>query len=437
MSELPSGTFGVVLPYQLKTNKNNEKNNHVTKIFFDKYKYDELIRKQALINEIFKGDPNYKTYPYKKTPLLFSNILKIHGQTINESGIIRNRSGAVVDNSNYKKVLNLYSKAHKNNSDENNSDENKAHENTMYAIHMPYLGVDFEHIKDIIDQLRAIPVHDMLVNVRELLGKTSLLWNDDRRYIHGDIRSSNMMIRPTTGKMTLIDFDWLDTVNEFVKEYPFKPMFPHIPPELIVIFVIKNKKSLKGESFSIDNLKLTEDEMEKMESLIKNKPYRTLTDNCSAYSFKIFTYLGVLYDKEDAFKEAVNNAIDDSFDDSFDVWKTSSPMGTFDGYGVGQNLLELFHLVYPRSVTRNRLEQDATPDMKAIDEMVHDVLMPLCALRLHDRQHVGELLVVADAIIAKLEHERKVHNVSNQRNKRNGGTRNKRKRSKRTRKQRK
>jgi len=451
MSELASGTYGVVLPYRLKTNENTneEYKNHITKIFFHEKDYDEIKKKQPLINKIFQSDPNYRTYPYKKDPLLFANILKTHDQTVNKFGTIRNKSDTIVRNSNYEKVSKVYKKA-------------RGLESSLGiimpdawidAVHMPHLGVDFEHIKDIIEPLRAIPVYNMLVNVRELLGKVSLLWDEnrndgiDKRYIHGDIRPPNMMIRPTTGKMTLIDFDWLEPVNKFVRTYPFRPMYPHIPPELIVMpNVIESKFTNRGHAVAIHLLRLTTKETDEMKLSIKKEPYLvqdtsfTLTELGSAYGFHIFTYLGMLYDNEEAFKKAVEEAINGSFDDWAELARNGvvSSLRTFDGYGVAHNLLELFHLVYPGSVTNEPFQQDATPEEQAIHAMVHDVLMPLCALRLRDRKPVKELLPIADAIIAKLERKEKANNKknSNQNNRKNGGTRNK-KRSKRTRKQKK
>lgn len=118
---------------------------------------------------------------------------------------------------------------------------------------------------------------------------------------------------------------------------------------------------------------------------------------------------------------------------------------TLDGYGIGQNLLELCHQLYPGSLTYAADPSMTLHEKSALNTMIHYVLKPLCMFSLHERKHVREVLGIASEIIASFQqapanekpaHEKPANNAvekpANQENKQ-GGTRRPKKGTKRTR----
>jgi len=75
---------------------------------------------------------------------------------------------------------------------------------------------------------------------------------------------------------------------------------------------------------------------------------------------------------------------------------------TLDGYGIGQNLLELFHQLYPGSITYDREPSSIHPSERAIYQMINKVLKPMCALSLRNLIHVSDALKETSKIIAEL-----------------------------------
>jgi len=385
---IPYGAYGLILPPQSIQGIDPK---HVTKVFHKKEEYDKFIKKMDRIGEIFQGDPSYLVYPFDRVYTL-RNVPNQYKHTV---------SYRIERNANRNKKV-------------------EPLEQPLYAVHMPHLGVDLTHVKEILGHLRAIPVPIMLTNMYELLKKVEMLWNHG--YVHGDVRPPNIMIQPETGKLTLIDFDWLMEVREFAKDY--RPVteskrlsgahgppteiitHPHIPPEFLLSDMSQH---LEETNFSADRTKIG-----------TSRTTRIITDYCT-HMRERFTYLNAYYQLAPLIS-TVKKGIEASITYANDIVKEGrfpimESYRTLDGYGIGQNLLELCHQLYPGSLTYAADPSMTLYEKSALNTMIHYVLKPLCMFSLHERKHVREVLGIASDIVASVQqeaaHEKPTNNAAN------------------------
>jgi hypothetical protein len=107
---------------------------------------------------------------------------------------------------------------------------NIQNENTVYPLKMENLGISFNNLNDThIDAIAAIPIKTILEQYKKLADTVrEIIINE---FIHGDIRETNVVINLSTGKITIIDFDWFLKMNKFIVNY--QSQFYAHPPELI------------------------------------------------------------------------------------------------------------------------------------------------------------------------------------------------------------
>jgi serine/threonine protein kinase len=391
---VPYGAYGLILPPQSIQGIDPT---HVTKVFHTKEKYDNFLEKMGMIREIFQGDPSYLVYPFDRDPTL-SNVPNQYKHTVSY-WIDRNMT------------------RHKKN------EKVEPLQQPIYAVHMPHLGVDLTHVKEILRHLLAIPAPIMLTNMYKLLEKVEMLWNHG--YVHGDVRPPNIMIQPETGKLTLIDFDFLMEVREFAKVY--RPVMEktersmmgngktkkvliaqlHIPPELLLSDISQSGMSQDQNTSSVDlsykrfgfNTKTSFANKD-----THSKTHRTINNYCKQFR-QIFTHM------DPNLHRLCESKLQTAMEDSITYWNELLKEGrspimesyrTLDGYGIGQNLLELFHQLYPGSITYDREPSSIYPSQRAIYQMINKVLKPMCALSLRNRMHVSDALKETSKIIAEL-----------------------------------
>lgn len=86
---------------------------------------------------------------------------------------------------------------------------------SIHAVHMPNLGVSFADITDVhVAAITALPLRTLMNGFKNLLNTVRTLYS--RGLVHRDIKPQNIMVEPTTGKMTIIDFDILKPVRYLV-----------------------------------------------------------------------------------------------------------------------------------------------------------------------------------------------------------------------------
>lgn len=107
----------------------------------------------------------------------------------------------------------------------------------LYAVRQADLGIDiYDFVRlpsssERIAQLRRLPIVEFLKQVRKLFQQVQGLIA--KKYIHGDIRETNVLINPETGNLTIIDFDWLYPADIFFKKYPVGTFYANPPESLL------------------------------------------------------------------------------------------------------------------------------------------------------------------------------------------------------------
>jgi len=150
---------------------------------------------------------------------------------------------------------------------------NKNANELIYPIAFPHLGLSFV---DIVEQEReARPGLDYYL-CYEILDCMKIIQTVvNNKYIHGDIRETNVMLQLESLEMTIIDFDWLYPWNIYYKrmyenQKPTRLFYPH-PPECLFVTEIWKliqevilqdetsvKKRLKDFWYNIQKLRVVE-----------------------------------------------------------------------------------------------------------------------------------------------------------------------------------
>ena len=143
----------------------------------------------------------------------------------------------------------------------------------LFPLRMPYLGTSFSDIVKKPETRRRFLQLPFNVIFSEMVRLMKVVKSvKDAGYIHGDIRETNILCNLDTGAMTIIDFDWLMSAEEYLRKYP--RFFYSQPPE---IYILKNAitelesivfKKLP-ENTDISNTYI-ENELNQLEKNIKN-----------------------------------------------------------------------------------------------------------------------------------------------------------------------
>lgn len=195
---LGAGGFGAVfspaLPNENGTGTLREYPGNVTKLFFKKDAFNSVQRTLTNLPRLLGYNDGHRAVPYRKSYRI-SNLPAPIRRTLRSSSI-------------------------------KNTDP-------LYLLRMPHLGVDLSKINDptILTSLRSLPLGVLLTQFKKLFRQIARIAS--RNYSHCDVRSLNIMIQPTTGVMTLVDFDWLKPVEELYRTYSFG--YYSNPPESLFI----------------------------------------------------------------------------------------------------------------------------------------------------------------------------------------------------------
>lgn len=103
----------------------------------------------------------------------------------------------------------------------------------LYLAHAPHLGLsvyDALYDKKVVPHMRTMPVGQFLSEVAQLFHKTEMLYYAGK--IHGDIRMANIMYHPEKHFFTLIDYDLLMDMDDFIYRYPQFGYYNN-PPECL------------------------------------------------------------------------------------------------------------------------------------------------------------------------------------------------------------
>lgn len=221
----------------------------------------------------------------------------------------------------------------------------------LHLVRMPHLGIDLGYIMQIYKEIRKVPIGTILEQFQKLFHQTASL--AAHKYIHGDIRTLNVMIQPKTGVMTIIDFDWLLPYREFVERFKFG--FYNNPPEYTLFDV----------DFSHVNPDVTVTQLYRMISTDPNtinKIYKYIDDHIQGFP----NVYGSVPSNN------VVNSVWHGIVDAVKYYNTrdltlgrSAALQTFDNFALAVTLLDFMRPVYVAAVVAT----DASTDEEIKEDM--------------------------------------------------------------------
>jgi serine/threonine protein kinase len=209
------GSYGIVinpaLPNKNNTGKNIKYPKNVTKIYKNKQFYNKTL---ITTNNIKSKIPelHINAIPYKKKYTL------------------KNLPNSL------KRRVNKYLSSVPDNAE-------------LYMLRSPNLGIaisDISRKSDYYRQVRNTSYKDICLEMYKCMNIVKAIHSAG--YIHGDIRETNVLFNLDTKIMTIIDFDWLKTFDNFLMEYPV--FFYSHPPECLCVW----GREIQNKFYWIDNL---------------------------------------------------------------------------------------------------------------------------------------------------------------------------------------
>ena len=380
---LGAGGFGMVFsPALTNTNENvRPKKGKVTKVFYRRSDLADVLETEKLLSRIMGPDPGHRISPYK-TQKRGRNLTKkqrnVLGTHVNSDASV-NSAG----NTRTKTVKGRYRKGRR-----------------IHVVRMPYLGVDLTKISKVYKDLRKIPVWIIFGQIVKMLTQVNNI--EKNKYVHGDIRSTNIMVEPSTGTFTIIDFDWFKPATEFIDEYSFG--FYNNPPEFLLYSSLEDiAEELKTRASVKDITDHMPREARYIEGMNIDFKYLTSAKHILGQANRDnITYL--------AANGMLNNA------------GFLRQLSQFDAFGLAHSLIELFSVMYPTSINpaisepsikgalSTRITNGDAPYTDAelgacthaIVSLVRNVLMPLGDFKIENRISINEGLERAKAIEAEL-----------------------------------
>ncbi len=212
----------------------------------------------------------------------------------------------------------------------------------IYVSRLPYLGVSVMDAKYHISRLQAIPFSKIVQQIQKLFNQIESL--QKAKYIHGDIRQNNVMIDPETGDLTIIDFDYLYPVDEFMSIYPMG--FYSNPPEASVMKEMRNEVDATTDiPREIDTYYM---------NIVGDPERRSLINDYIQYytQLDISAKMGILQTKDlkPVFRDALlfyQETYKDKLDKPRPDLANELLAKTFDSYGLGFTLYQLLNYIYP------------------------------------------------------------------------------------------
>lgn len=210
---LGKGNFGLIISPAFSNGNVQINTNTVSKIFKDKKDMDKIL---TFINDVLSKIPLIDTgiTPYKKTYTVANA----------NRNIIKNGTRNV-------KIKNILQILKRGNTQSNRIKNSSV----IYQIRMPNFGYsifDIDTNPKIRKQIVTIDYKKISMEILKLLCTVKQIYR--MGFIHGDITEKNIMCNINTNKLTLIDFDLFNTIDnfpnaEFLQSYS-------LPPECRVIF---------------------------------------------------------------------------------------------------------------------------------------------------------------------------------------------------------
>jgi len=222
--------------------------------------------------------------------------------------------------------------------------------NNVYLARMPNLGHSCRDIFKNPELYRKYRELGTEVYCREILKLFKIVKDiKDARYVHADIRETNVMCNINTGILTIIDFDWFRGFNSYYEEYP--TWFYSHPPEEFLLFD-------KGQRLFIINDfdKYIKDYKDKLDGYMKvgglndiikrGSPKNLVDERHIKYDDFVENYtksMKLLFDEMHSGKGSAGKSAAERMKIYNDFKRIS--FNTIDSYGLAISLYSLFYKV--------------------------------------------------------------------------------------------
>jgi serine/threonine protein kinase len=185
---------------------------------------DRIVEYPQNVSKIFRGQPDVQDLERFRTEMIAG--LALQGIRLPE-GILRRYS--------MYPYRYRYSKNNMNASRTLRNIRNKPEHPSI--LRLPYLGESFYDIvtkERVKQQASTINYRILCEQILDCMVIVQAIKN--RKYVHGDLRETNVMLHPGTGEMTIIDFDWFRTFQDYGDiQHGFPHYMYYLPPECIFI----------------------------------------------------------------------------------------------------------------------------------------------------------------------------------------------------------
>lgn len=296
-SVLGKGAYGAVFSPPLNNQENagpvhHSSNAWVSKIFYEKKNMNKAIQEANRVSAIMDNTSSYRIYPHTAR----------RARNLNRT--LRNN------------VLN-----------------HAMNNNEVHAVRMPRLGVsifDIDNNRIHLTRFRDTDFGVILTQLRKCMAQLARL--QEQRYIHGDVRETNIMFHPQTGAITIIDFDWLYPYEQFLEEYANAFGFYSNPPEVLLPFASERKRARESEENWMENASeaWARQSYERFEYLYRNGLNLSQSDAILMVTEPIPDNLAALH-RAGAGPDAL----------------LSVSFPSFDSFGFARAIANLFTLAYP------------------------------------------------------------------------------------------
>jgi serine/threonine protein kinase len=270
----------------------------------------------------------------------------------------------------------------------------------LYPLRMPDLGYDIHHIHDHYKEYRTIPVSIVLNQLLKLFKQVQTL--QQKGYIHGDIRETNIMANPKTGVLTLIDFGWLYPKEEFFKHYGDGLGFYNNPPESLLfkdLHIILKARNPEHIIFQIFSTKRHSKFIEYIHQQNKFMFRRLTTEPIDINSLTKSSMDNILYLVSKLHEQTLPITIE-----TMEMIFLETEATYFDSFGLGFSMLEFFYYVYfvafKDPFTHEAInmfktkytkggnvysEKESKLAVEILNGIINYVLMPMISLKIQDR----------------------------------------------------
>lgn len=282
-------------------------------------------------------------------------------------------------------------------------------DNNLHLVRMPDLGKDVKNIDKIRFLLRSLPFDIILGQFQKLVKQVAQL--RAAGYVHLDIRDSNLMVHPTTGAMTIIDFDHLRKFSEFIYGVDYPYGFYSNTPECLLL------------DYAFDTVM---DSNENDEDFVKENMDEEVLDEYIHYNFKYFR--GAVeahgFSSEDELSTEIINANMENIPLLRTAYHTDHPdkdqliaryiIPMVDSYGLAMTLLQFMSRIYPEGITLDANGRTYTAkERAAIDEALYsckELFRKMSSFTIASRLQIDDALELMDSIVETYNDQTKAIN---------------------------